>query len=74
MNWPGQNVAIQGTFATTTFIAAIGRSDGLTGNSTIAHLRIVQLGTVGDPTFNVDLNRIHVGTTNGRIYTVVTPF
>ena len=74
-NWPSQNVAIQKTFATTTFIAALGRAVCGTGDySTIAHLRIVQLGTVGDPTFNVNLNRVHVGTTDGQIYTFATPF
>ncbi len=31
-------------------------------------------GTFGDPTFNVDINRIHVGGTDGHIYTFATGF
>jgi hypothetical protein len=30
--------------------------------------------TVGDPTFNATLNAIHVGATDGHIYTFTTPF
>ena len=32
------------------------------------------LGTLGDPTFNVDVNRIHVGASDGHVYTFTTPF
>ncbi|PYO24312.1 MAG: hypothetical protein DMD88_01310 [Candidatus Rokuibacteriota bacterium] len=31
-------------------------------------------GTMGDPTFNYDLNKIHVGATDGHIYTFATGF
>src|SRR5206468_10904589 len=31
-------------------------------------------GTMGDPTFNYDLNKIHVGATDGHIYTFSTGF
>ena len=31
-------------------------------------------GTMGDPTFNYDLNKIHVGSTDGHIYTFATGF
>jgi len=31
-------------------------------------------GTMGDPTFNWDTSSIHVGATNGHIYTYTTPF
>ena len=31
-------------------------------------------GTMGDPTFNWDTSSIHVGATNGHIYTFTTPF
>jgi hypothetical protein len=34
----------------------------------------VQTLIVGDPTFNWDLSKIHVGASDGRVYTLGVPF
>jgi hypothetical protein len=59
----------------------IGGSDGKvhqldadTGNNEQMVPTTAISGTMGDPTFNVDLNRIHVGGSDGHIYTFATPF
>jgi hypothetical protein len=72
--WPTSEVATTQTFASTILRVVIGTPTAGSLATALAHLRIVQLGTVGDPTFNADLNRIHVGATDGRIYTFAPPF
>jgi hypothetical protein len=59
----------------------IGGSDGRvhqidadTGNNELTVPTTAILGTMGDPTFNVDLLGIHVGGSDGHIYTFTTPF
>jgi outer membrane protein assembly factor BamB len=72
--WPTSEATTTQTFASTTLRVVIGTPTAVSNSSTLAHLRIVQLNTVGDPTFNADLNRIHVGATDGLIYTFAPPF
>jgi putative pyrroloquinoline-quinone-binding quinoprotein len=59
----------------------IGGSDGRvyqidadTGNNELTVPTTAISGTMGDPTFNVDLPGIHVGGSDGHIYTFTTPF
>jgi putative pyrroloquinoline-quinone binding quinoprotein len=59
----------------------IGGSDGKvhqidadTGNNEKTVPTTAISGTMGDPTFNWDQSRLHVGGTDGHIYTFTTPF
>jgi outer membrane protein assembly factor BamB len=76
--WPSSEAGTTLTFASTILRVVIGTPTAGTNSSSLAHLRIVHGGvgtpTVGDPTFNATLNAIHVGATDGHIYTFTTPF
>jgi len=48
--------------------------DADTGNNEKSVPSAAISGTMGDPTYNFDQGRIHVGATNGHIYTFTTPF
>jgi outer membrane protein assembly factor BamB len=52
--------------------------DADTGNNEVSVPATAISGTMGDPTFNVDLNgglnHIHVGASDGHVYTFATPF
>ena len=48
--------------------------DADTGNNEKSVPTTAISGTMGDPTYNFDQSRIHVGGTDGHIYTFTTPF
>jgi outer membrane protein assembly factor BamB len=48
--------------------------DANTGNNEKSVPTTAISGTMGDPTYNFDQSRIHVGGTDGHIYTFTTPF